>query len=920
MFNGDSNWERLGQDLANTGALNWDVPNVNEDVTFRVTAHDNAGHVTSATTSPAIIITRTNTPPAIPHSPQPLADAAGVPVDPLMLQWQSEDVDGDVLNYELRFGTEPNPPVVHTLSTNSFQTSSLGYQTTYYWQVAVSDGHTSVSGPVWAFTTQSVGTVSVDVTPDTASWTLVDGNGVSHSGTGDTTLSNLPTGDIQVMWEPLAGFTEPSPNPSLLVLEAGGNQSFTGIYERNNGSVAVTVTPETADWTILDSEGGAHSASGNGTASNIPTGPITFCWGTLDGYDGPAPNPKMYSLGRNDTLSISGQYERTFGTVTVDVTPNSASWSFTDGDGLLHSGSGNATVADIPTGEISITWDDLSGYDVPNPNPMVLSLFKGETVTFSSAYTRQIGNVQVQVMPEIAFWDLTDGDGVHREVQGNTTVLGVATGMITLGWKDLTNYDKPDDPGPQTLEKDATISFSGIYARHTGTVVVDVTPNIASWSFTDADGNIHVGSGSNEIANIPTGSIAFTWEMLDGYMTPASPATQDLSLGGIVTFSITYTPIGAEGEGEGLVEGEGMVEGEGQPEGNAEGEGQSVSLCDYFPFAAGNSWMNHTMSVTDAMLVNGCHVWETLTSGLGVTVSWLVLYDGYFYATKNEALLSGLPGSIASMQQYLPETIAVGDPVSPPYPEDLPALHAEIGPLSDFVPGQAMNLAGGTIDVSLEIVGQSPELDVIVFVDELGRVAWILGKGLGPVYICGLAFTYELVSEVCVYGTSSEGEGSIEGVVEGLVEGEGEGVVEGEPEGVVEGQPEGTTDGEGLPEGVEEGEGVAEGEGQDEGAEPGSHTADQNGDGVVNLTELLRVIQFFNIRGFHCVTPPLTSEDGYLPGAGGDQSCAPHASDYNPQDWQINLTELLRLIQFFNMRGYHACPDQGTEDGFCPGP
>jgi hypothetical protein len=138
--------------------------------------------------------------------------------------------------------------------------------------------------------------------------------------------------------------------------------------------------------------------------------------------------------------------------------------------------------------------------------------------------------------------------------------------------------------------------------------------------------------------------------------------------------------------------------------------------------------------------------------------------------------------------------------------------------------------------------------------------------------------------------------------------------------------PEGTVDGEGLPEGVVEGEGTAEGEGEGtvegegEGVEPGSHTADQNGDGVVNLTELLRVIQFFNIRGFHCVTPPATSEDGFLPGAGGDQSCAPHASDYNPRDWQVSLTELLRLIQFFNMRGYHACPGLGTEDGYCPGP
>jgi len=88
---------------------------------------------------------------------------------------------------------------------------------------------------------------------------------------------------------------------------------------------------------------------------------------------------------------------------------------------------------------------------------------------------------------------------------------------------------------------------------------------------------------------------------------------------------------------------------------------------------------------------------------------------------------------------------------------------------------------------------------------------------------------------------------------------------------------------------------------------------------MVNLTELLRVIQFFNIRGYQCVTPPETSEDGYRAGSGSNHSCAPHSSDYGPQDWQISLTELLRIIQFFNIGGYHACPDEGTEDGFCPG-
>lgn len=98
------------------------------------------------------------------------------------------------------------------------------------------------------------------------------------------------------------------------------------------------------------------------------------------------------------------------------------------------------------------------------------------------------------------------------------------------------------------------------------------------------------------------------------------------------------------------------------------------------------------------------------------------------------------------------------------------------------------------------------------------------------------------------------------------------------------------------------------------------HSADQNGDHRISLTELLRVIQIFNVHGYQCAASPGATEDGYLPGAGEGRMCAAHASDYNPQDWQIGLTELLRLIQFFNTGGYHACLGQNTEDGYCVGP
>ncbi len=98
----------------------------------------------------------------------------------------------------------------------------------------------------------------------------------------------------------------------------------------------------------------------------------------------------------------------------------------------------------------------------------------------------------------------------------------------------------------------------------------------------------------------------------------------------------------------------------------------------------------------------------------------------------------------------------------------------------------------------------------------------------------------------------------------------------------------------------------------------GSHTADQDGDFLIALTELLRVIQFFNSSGFHCADDPGSTEDGYVPGPGANESCDQHASDYAPHNWRIELTELLRVIQFYNSGGYR--PYCGTEDDFAPGP
>ncbi|MBI1318532.1 MAG: hypothetical protein GC168_06250 [Candidatus Hydrogenedens sp.] len=92
------------------------------------------------------------------------------------------------------------------------------------------------------------------------------------------------------------------------------------------------------------------------------------------------------------------------------------------------------------------------------------------------------------------------------------------------------------------------------------------------------------------------------------------------------------------------------------------------------------------------------------------------------------------------------------------------------------------------------------------------------------------------------------------------------------------------------------------------------HAADTNADFRFELSELLRVIQLANANGFGCALLPGDTEDGFALNLTG-QDCAPHSADTSPEDWNINLSELLRAIQIYNIGGYTACTD--TEDGAC---
>lgn len=100
------------------------------------------------------------------------------------------------------------------------------------------------------------------------------------------------------------------------------------------------------------------------------------------------------------------------------------------------------------------------------------------------------------------------------------------------------------------------------------------------------------------------------------------------------------------------------------------------------------------------------------------------------------------------------------------------------------------------------------------------------------------------------------------------------------------------------------------------------HSSDYNpADWTVDFFELMRAVQIFNLGSYECDTlGSLTWEDGYLtpaPLGGGNRLCTPHSADYRSQNWSISLSELLRVVQFYNLANYHQ--DATGEDGYAPG-
>jgi formylglycine-generating enzyme required for sulfatase activity len=255
-------------------------------------------------------------------------------------------------------------------------------------QTLAADGTLTFTG---VYSTET-GTIAIDQTPDElagAGWTLTGPQ--NESGSGDTTLQDMPVGQYTLTWETVSGYT--TPGDSTQSLAADGSVAFSGTYVEDaagTGTIEIDPSPDSLDapWTLTGPDGYSNAGTGDHTLSGLVVGDYTLTWGEVSGWT--APSPMTQTLAADGTISFTGTYTANTGTIEIDQTPdvlNGAGWTLTGPQN--ETGSGDTTLQDMPVGQYTLTWGEVSGWTAPSP--MTQTLAADGTITFSGTYVGDPG-------------------------------------------------------------------------------------------------------------------------------------------------------------------------------------------------------------------------------------------------------------------------------------------------------------------------------------------------------------------------------------------------------------------------------------------------------------------------------------------------------------------------------------------------
>lgn len=86
---------------------------------------------------------------------------------------------------------------------------------------------TANASAAWVATVSSVGTVRIEVTPTSTTWTLNSGYGYQREGAGNSAVPNVPAGPVTITWHPPAHYDPALPPTATQTLAPDGSILFT---------------------------------------------------------------------------------------------------------------------------------------------------------------------------------------------------------------------------------------------------------------------------------------------------------------------------------------------------------------------------------------------------------------------------------------------------------------------------------------------------------------------------------------------------------------------------------------------------------------------------------------------------------------------------------------------------------------------
>jgi hypothetical protein len=416
----------------------------------------------------------------------------------------------------------------------------------------------------------------------------------------------------------------------------------------------VSVVPDSieAKWTLVRPDGTEISGQGGALIPDAEDGQYWLLWEPVPGWDPPAENPVLYSLGAESGRGIEGRYrpisEET-GTLHIEAgEPETGRfWNLTGPDGFFAAGQGSRTLPGRRVGDYQLFWESkptegpASGKSdrLKADGTLVLRTSVGELLTVT-------GTIVVQPKPPwlAAPWVLESKSGMRLASQGYTVLNGLESDIWTLTWGEVEGYVTPD-PSQVMLSGGAIIRWPGTYLPESGVeskIIVDPEPAWinAPWTLSSPSGERLAGKGYALLEDQEPGIWSITWGDVEHFGTP-SPSQVQLGVGATVHWAVKYPRIGGEG----------------------------AFIVDLEPDAANAPWTlesdegNLLTGVGDAMI-------DQVAPGIW-TMRWQPA-DGYLTPRSLQAVL-GAEKVIRWFGQYVPSDAATGSILIDPNPDAINA-------------------------------------------------------------------------------------------------------------------------------------------------------------------------------------------------------------------------------------------------------